>query len=199
MVAELAGLYCRETMKRLHRRVLSLLLDILLLLPALILVLVENVLWAGSRALLRRIIRLPLMCSAQRGLAQLPAYAALPLFLVPEACSHIAGFAAAILLARGHLLSATLLVVFGKGLATLILVWIYQACEPVLLRVHWFARIHDVVMTARGWLLAQLQPLRTKVLNRLYRSAKASGRIARRFTALRRRLAAALETAWPTH
>jgi hypothetical protein len=186
-------------MKRLHRRVLSWMLDIILLLPALVLVLVENVLWAGSRALLRRIKGLPFLCAAQRQLAKLPAYAALPLFLVPEACSHVAGFAAAFLLTQRHFLAATLLAVLGKGLATLILVWIYQACEPVLLRVRWFARMHDAVMTLRRWVFTQLQPLRDRVLVRLRRSAEASGRIARRFTVLRGRLASAVETAWPKH
>ncbi len=89
-----------------HRTATSRGLDLLLLPPALLLVLVEHVLWAGSRAILRGIAGLAPVRAAQRGLGLLPPYAAVPLFLVPELCSHGAGIWATVLLARGHVVTA---------------------------------------------------------------------------------------------
>src|SRR5579872_5988485 len=86
-------------------------LDLLLLLPALLLVVLEHVLWAGSRAILRSVAGLGLVRAAALWLGMLPPYAAVPLFLVPDLCSHAAGIWATILLARGHVVTATLIAV----------------------------------------------------------------------------------------
>jgi hypothetical protein len=181
----------------LHRTATSRGLDLLLLLPALLLVVLEHVLWAGSRAILRGIAGLGAVRGAQLWLGLLPPYAALPLFLVPEVCSHGAGIWATVLLARGHVVSATLLAVLFKGAATLVLVWIYQACEPALLRVAWFARVHTGVLTARRWVLDRVVPLREAALHRLRMSVARAGWLGRRFQHLRMRLAVGLDSAWP--
>jgi hypothetical protein len=172
-------------------------LDLLLLPPALLLVLVEHVLWAGSRAILRGIAGLGPVRAAQHGLRLLPPYAAVPLFLVPELCSHGAGIWATVLLARGHVVTATLIAVLFKGAATLVLVWIYQACEPALLRVAWFARLHNAVLAARRWVLDQVMPLREAALHRLRASVARTGWLGNRFQHLRVRLAVGLVGAWP--
>ncbi len=117
------------------RRPLAWMLDSLLLVPALLLVLGEHVLWQGSRALLRAIAGQPLVKALHLWLGLLPPGIALPMFLIPEVFSHASEVGTALLLAKGHIAAATMMVVLGKGLATLILVWIYQACEPALLRV----------------------------------------------------------------
>lgn len=172
-------------------------LDLLLLLPALLLVVLEHVLWAGSRALLRRIADVGFVRAAQLRLAQLPAYVALPLFLVPDAFSHVAGIWAAVLLAQGHIVAATFIAVVFKGAATVVLVWIYQACEPTLLRVAWFAKLHHGVLAARHWILERTRPMREAALNRLRSSVSGSGWIGHRFRRMRLRLARGLATVWP--
>jgi uncharacterized membrane protein YciS (DUF1049 family) len=172
-------------------------IDLLLLLPALLLVIVEHVLWAGSRAILRRISALAMVRATQLWLSGLPAYAAVPLFLVPDLCSHAAGIWATVLLAQGHFVAATLIAVLFKGVATLVLVWIYQACEPTLLRVAWFARLHHTVLAARNWILDRTRPLREAALRRLTASVAGSSWLRRRFLRLRLRLAAGLASAWP--
>ena len=183
-------------MDPLPRRLLAWLLDALLLVPALLLVLGEHVLWQGSRAVLRALAGVPLVKSLHLWLGLLPPSLALPLFLIPEVFSHASEFGTAFLLAKGHVAAATLLVVLGKGVATLILVWIYQACEPALLRVRWFARVHHAVLRARAALLARFAPIRRTVLIRLRRAAP-GGAVARRFRRWRKRLASGLEVAWP--
>ncbi len=181
----------------LPRRLLAWMLDLLLLVPALMLVLGENVLWQGSRAVLRGLAGLPLIKTLHLWLGLLPPSVALPLFLVPELFSHASEFGTAFLLAKGHVAAATMLVVLGKGVATLILVWIYQACEPALLRVRWFARLHHAVLRARAALLAKFAPARRLVLIRLRRSTRPGGAVSQRFRRWRARLASGLEMAWP--
>ncbi len=181
----------------LPRHVLTWVLDLLLLLPAMLLVVGEHVLWQVSRLLLRAAAGQPLIKAVHLWLGLLPPSAALPLFLIPEVFSHASELGTAFLLAKGHLVSATLLVVLGKGVATLILVWIYQACEPALLRVGWFARAHHGVMRLRSLLLAKFEPVRRTLLIRLRRSARAPGAVGQRFRRWRARLASGLEAVWP--
>jgi hypothetical protein len=180
-----------------RRTVANRCLDLLLLFPALLLVVLEHVLWAGSRALLRRIADIGFVRSAQHRLAQLPAYVALPLFLVPDAFSHVAGIWAAVLLARGHVVTATVVAVVFKGAATVVLVWIYQACETTLLRVAWFAKLHHGVLAARHWILERTRPMREAALHRLQSSVSVGGWIGWRFRRLRLRLARGLASVWP--
>jgi hypothetical protein len=182
----------------LHRTATNRGLDLLLLLPALLLVLVEHVLWAGSRGILRGIAGRGPVRAAQLWLGLLPPYGAVPLFLVPELCSHGAGIWATVLLAHGHLVTATLIAVLFKGAATLVLVWIYQAIEPALLRVAWFARLHNGVLAARRWVLDRVLPLREAALHRLRTSVARAGWLGRRFQDMRMRLAIGLlDNAWP--
>jgi hypothetical protein len=184
-------------MTALYRTATSRGLDLLLLLPALLLVVMEHVLWAGSRAILRGVAGLGATRATQLWLGLLPPHAAVPLFLVPELCSHGAGIWATVLLARGHAVTATLIAVLCKGVATLVLVWIYQSCEPALLRVAWFARVHNSVLAARRWVLDRVMPWHEAALRRLRATVARAGRTGQRFQHLRTRLAFGLASAWP--
>src|SRR4029077_8155209 len=97
----------------------------------------------------------------------------------------------------GHVVTATLVAVLCKGVATLVLVWIYQACEPALLRVAWFARVHNAVLAARRWVLDRLLPLREAALRRLRATVARAGWLGQRFQHLRTQLAFGLGSAWP--
>jgi hypothetical protein len=176
---------------------LSRALDLLLLPPALLVVVLEHVLWAGSRAILHGIASLGIVRAAQLWLGLLPPYAAVPLFLVPDLFSHAAGIWATVLLAQGHVVAATMIAVLFKGVATLVLVWIYQACEPALLRVAWFAQLHHGVLAARRWVLDRVRPMREAALRRLSESVANAGWLGRRFRRLRLRLAVGLDGTWP--
>jgi hypothetical protein len=128
--------------------------DAVLLPLALLLVLFELGLEAGSR-LLRKwgpIRRLEAL------LGRLPPWAILPLFLVPEAMSHVGGFYAAYLLAQRQFLAATMVAVLVKGVGVLIALWIYQACRPALMTIRWFAWAHGKVEAARAWAMQRMHP-----------------------------------------
>ncbi|MBW4022490.1 MAG: hypothetical protein HIU92_05000 [Proteobacteria bacterium] len=128
--------------------------DALLLPLALLLVPLEWVIREGSRVLRRWA---PVRHLESR-LARLPPWAILPLFLIPEGMSHIAGFYAAYLLAHGNLLAATAVVLLFKGTGLLLALWIYQACRPALMTIGWFAWGHGKLEAARDWGLERIRP-----------------------------------------
>lgn len=157
--------------------------DAALLPVALLIVLLEEVVWRGAHVLLRRLGALPAVRALSVSLAGLPGWAALPLFLVPEAAGRVGELWAAWLLYNGHPRSAVLAYVIVRLLATLIVVFIWQACAPALLRLRWFARATAWVRAVRDWSLA-----RTAGLRRMLRGAGRSGGLSWRLGALRRRL-----------
>lgn len=157
------------------------------LLPlALLVVVVEDVLWRGARAVLRRLARLPPVLALQAWLGSLPPAAALPLFLVPEIAGRAGEIWAAWLLYRRHVMAAALVFAAMRLLAVLIAVFIWQACAPALLRLRWFARLVGWVHVAREWALDRIAPFRARVLLLLRRRG---GDMMRRVAELRRRLA----------
>ncbi|HTI03084.1 MAG TPA: hypothetical protein VL752_19220 [Acidisoma sp.] len=128
--------------------------DTLLLPLALLLVLFELILQTIARLLrhfgpLRRLEAL---------LATLPAWAIVPLFLIPEAMSHIGGFYAAYLLAHRKIVAATMVAVLVKGVGLVVALWIYQACRPALMTIGWFAWLHGKVGAARAWAMIRIGP-----------------------------------------
>jgi hypothetical protein len=134
--------------------------DWLLFPLALLFVFFEAVYRLAAQLLLATLAGLPGMMRARAAIANLPAGVVLPLFVVPEAISHLAGFGATYLLARGQFVAAIALAVVVKGAATLATVWIYQAASATLLAVTWFARAHGWAMSARAWTLRGIQPTR---------------------------------------
>ncbi len=124
--------------------------DALLLIPVLLAVLAQDVLWRAASALLNGVRRLGPLQRLHVRIARLPPGVALPLFLVPEAASRGGWLFSAWLLLHGAVQEALVVYVLTKLFATLSAVWIYQASEPALLRVRWFARMHDMVWRLRG-------------------------------------------------
>lgn len=163
--------------------------DALLLPPALLYVIIEEIFWNGATALLRQVARTRPVMALQKKLIALPAPAILPLFLVPEILSHIGGFWAAYLVTRGEWAAAMMAGIVIKGSATLMVVWIYQSCERKLLSIRWFATVHRQALRGRDWVLEKIRPGRELAL-RLLRRSRAG--IVRRFAALRQVLAARL-------
>jgi hypothetical protein len=161
-----------------RRRWGTLVRNILLLPPALIYVVIERVFWNGAKRLLRQASRIPAIAAVQGKLENLPAWAVLPLFLVPEVFSHIGGFWASALLVQRKWLAALLVGLFIKGTATLMEVWIYQSCEKALLSVRWFAWVHGWAMRGRDWVYDKIRPA-----IRLIRGGRSS--LGRRFAILR--------------
>jgi hypothetical protein len=121
-----------------HDRVL----DGLLVIPAILAVAIEDYAIRPAVALLTRIHRIPILQRLHHRLARLPPGVALPLFLIPEITSRAGWFVSAWLLITGAAWQALIVYMLTKIIAGITALWVYQACEPALLRVAWFARIH---------------------------------------------------------
>lgn len=165
--------------------------DALLLPLALLVELLERVVWNGTLALLDLISRAPPIARLRLFLQGLPPLIVVFLFLIPEAVDHLSGFWATMLLVKGNWVGATIIAVFVKGFAILLGIWIYQACEESLLSVRWFAVIHSWVIAAKNRVLARTAPIRTRLRLALRAMVTRHGsrRLARRFAAWRLRLA----------
>lgn len=157
--------------------------DLVLLPAALVVVLLEDVVWAGARALLRLLNRLPPVRRLDAWLRTLPGWAALPLFLLLEVLGRAGELWAVTLLVRGHAASAAITYVWVRLLGTLAAVFVYHACEPALLRYPWFVTVLGWVRRVRDWALARIAPWRAW-LRRI--AGRARSRTTRRFAAMRR-------------
>jgi hypothetical protein len=163
--------------------------DALLLPLALMLVPIDWGLREGARVLRRwRPLR-----RLEARLAGWPAWAILPLFLIPEGMSHAGGFYAAYLLAHRKVLAATAVAIFVKGIGLLIALWIFQACRPALMTIRGFAWAHGKVEAARRWALDKIRPAwrrARRLLRHLVRRPARPGspHAGRRLAAIRARL-----------
>ncbi|MDX5932919.1 hypothetical protein [Acidiphilium acidophilum] len=158
-----------------------------LLLPvALVLEVLDRVIWDGAKALLNLISRLTLVARLRRFLQTLPPIIVVFLFLIPEAIDHLSGLWATVLFVKGHWFAATIVAVFIKGFAILLALWIYQACEANLLSVAWFRTAHDTVIRTRDWVLERTRPIRER-LHLAARNGERS-RLGRRLAAWRQRI-----------
>ena len=166
------------------------LLDIVLLPAALVVVVFEDVVWAGAKVVLRTLAALAPIRRLHAWMRGLPAWAALPLFLVPELVGRVGEVWALVLLAQGHTLAAAMVYLWVRLVATLIAVFVYHACEPALLGLAWFAWTVAVVLRIRDWSLALIAPWRARI--RAWKQ-RAPAIIARRFAAWRRQLAARIQ------
>jgi len=163
------------------RRRRGLFADILLLPLALLLELWSWVIWRYTLAALNALSQMPPIARLRLWLQGLPPLVVAFLFLIPEAIDHLGGFWATMLLVQHRVLAATLVALFVKGTAALVVIWIYQACEPSLMSVAWFAWTHDRVIAFKDWVLRRTEPVR----KRLRAVLVGKGRLARRLAAWR--------------
>jgi hypothetical protein len=159
------------------------LLNALLLPAALLVVVLEDVIWAGARAVLRRVARLRAVKRLQTEMERLPGWAALPIFAIPEVIAKAGEVWALTLLARGDVVSFALVYGLLRLLSTLLAVFVYMACEGALLRIAWFAALVRWVLAVRDWSLDRLQPLRAYLHAAVGRTPSTA---VRRFFSLRR-------------
>ena len=146
-----------------ERRRTQWLLNLVLLPVAVIVVLLEDVVWAGAMAMLRAANAWAPVRRLRTWLATLSGYAALPLFMVPEVFGRVGELWAVALLVQGHVTSGVTVYVLVRLVATLVAVFIYQACEAALLRIGWFARMVGWVHVARAWAVGLIRPALVRV------------------------------------
>ena len=125
--------------------------DVLLLPLALLVLLVQLAHQHGLRPLRCRVSsalhhRTPLG-RWRAGVARLRPWAALPLFLIPEACSRGGTLLSAWVLLHGEGWKALAVYAAAKLFAGSLAWWIYSACRPALLQLRAFAWLHAATTT----------------------------------------------------
>lgn len=132
------------------------LLSALLVPPAVLLMLLEEVIWAGLKALMARLGHLPVIARLEARIRTLPPLGAAALFLAPGAALFPFKLAALWAMAHGHVLWGLLVLLAAKLTATALFARIYTLCKPTLMSVPWFVRLHDWVSGAKAWAHARL-------------------------------------------
>ena len=120
--------------------------SLLLLPPALLAVIVADGIWPRVRRAGLVIANWPPIARLHARIARLPPAIALPLFLVPEACSRLGWVVSAWLVLQGEAWRALAVYAGTKLIAGTLALWICHACLPTLLRVRAFAAGYGALM-----------------------------------------------------
>ncbi len=131
-------------------------LSFLLVPLGVVLMLLEEYLWRGLKALMARLGRLPWVARVETRIAALPPLWAAVVFLVPGMVLFPFKLAALWAMANGHLLWGLLVLLAAKLTATALFARLYTLCKPALMTVGWFVRLHDMTTRAKHWAHAKL-------------------------------------------
>src|SRR5262249_28609610 len=110
---------------------------------AAIIILIEGWLWDDLQRLGAAIGRLPILRQIESLVAGLPPYAALAIFAAPSLLLVPIKLAALYFIAHGQPALGFLTVVAAKVAGTALVARIYTLTEPNLLRIGWFAHLHE--------------------------------------------------------
>src|SRR5262249_11314218 len=110
---------------------------------AALVMMIEAWLWDDLARLAAALGRLPLLRQIEALVAALPPYAALLFFAAPSLLLVPLKLAALYLISRGQTTLGLLTIVGAKVAGTALVARIYMLTRPKLLRIAWFARLHE--------------------------------------------------------
>jgi len=145
-------------MTPIRHRLKELLSPPLVVLGALV-VLLEEVLWAGLGRLMAWLAHLPLVARAEAAIGRLEPYPAMALFLLPVAIVLPLKIGAVWLMTHGRLGLGILLILAAKLTGMAILARLYALCRPSLCRLDWFARLEAMLLRWNAWAHALMDSL----------------------------------------
>ncbi len=128
----------------------------LIVLAALIL-LFEEWIWNTMLRATARLVAHPWIQAAERRLAQLEPIEALCAFVLPMLILLPFKLAAIYVLARGHLLAGTVVLVLAKIVSTTLGARIYVVVRPQLQRIGWYARLESRFLAWKRRIVAALR------------------------------------------
>ena len=175
-------------MKILFRRALT---NAMLFVAATVLIF-EEWLWEQSKALFARLARLPVVCSLETWIRELPPYPALALFMLPILVIYPLKVVALFALGRGYVTSGIAAFVMAKLVATAVFARLYQLTEPALLQLSWVRRGRDRFLAVRAYIHQWLDA------HPFFREAKARIRAKMEWLARRFRVAYRLQQRRPS-
>ena len=143
---------------------------------------IEELLWEQLKRLTGWIAKFPLFRWLERLIQRLPAYPTMAVFLLPGAVLFPVKLGAVWLMTHGQVLLGVGVIVAAKVLGTAIVARLYVVCQPKLMTIGWFARLHDWLVVTRNKLYAAIQAMPLYQATRAKMSAMkhAVGRMLRR-------------------
>lgn len=115
---------------------------------------VEEWIWDRMTALMAAIGRLPVLRKVEAGIAKLPPYPAMGVFLLPSLLLLPVNLFAVYLTARGQAALGGAILIAAKLVGTAILARLFALCRPSLLTVNWFRRLYEWFGLVKAWLFA---------------------------------------------
>lgn len=134
-----------------------------LIVLAALLMWVEEWLWEHLKVLTAWIAKFPLFRWLEKFIRELPPYPTMVVFLIPGALLFPVKLAAVWLMTRsqipGHVLIGLGVIVAAKVAGTAIVARLYVICQPKLMTIGWFARLHDWLTVTRDRLYAAIKAM----------------------------------------
>jgi len=98
-----------------------------------------------------------------RNVARLPAVIVIFLFALPEVIGLPLQLFALWLVAKGAVITGTILFILFKALGLALALILFEACKEKLMELSWFRFAYGQVIRARAWAKVQVQPLMAEI------------------------------------
>jgi hypothetical protein len=119
--------------------------------------LIEEWLWNRLKQAMALLGRMPGLRRLERAIAGLPPAWAAVVFLAPSSLILPIKLFAVKMIATGHILGGTGVILGAKITATALFARVYVLTQPALMRVAWFVKLHATVLRWRVWVHAQVE------------------------------------------
>lgn len=130
-----------------------------LIVLAALLMWIEEWLWEHLKALTAWIAKFPLFRWCEKSLERLPPYPTMAVFLLPGALLFPVKLGSVWLMTHGQVLLGLGVIVAAKVIGTAVVARLYVICQPKLMTIGWFARLHDWLTTTRDRLYAAIRAM----------------------------------------
>ncbi|MGE5506456.1 MAG: hypothetical protein ACM31L_18685, partial [Actinomycetota bacterium] len=140
--------------------------------------------WIGLVPLVRRV---------EERIRTLPPLWAAAAFVLPAAVLLPFKLAAVWAIGTGHVLLGLVVLLSAKVTGTALLARLYVLCEPALMTVAWFVKLHGWAMAAKAWARGHMESwpawrLARRMVGRARSTLKEAGTVVRRWRSIRRRV-----------
>ncbi len=130
-----------------------------LIVLAALLMWIEEWLWEHLKILTAWVAKLPLFKWSERLIQRLPPYPTMAVFLLPGAVLFPVKLGAVWLMTQGQVLLGIGVIVAAKVVGTAVVARLYVICQPKLMTIGWFARLHDWLTATRGRLYSAIRAM----------------------------------------
>ena len=126
---------------------------------AAILMWIEEWLWEHLKVLTAWVAKFPLFKWSERLIQRLPPYPTMAVFLLPGAVLFPVKLGAVWLMTHGQVLLGIGVILAAKVVGTAVVARLYVICQPKLMTIGWFARVHDWLTVTRDRLYSAIRAM----------------------------------------